>query len=673
MSKKVALPVAALVLVILVWQFSTANWNRFRDSGSDDDSSSPSQLVEGDENKSNGDAKPLPTIAIGGPNADTPATAKIREALTKPISVEIKDEPLNQALAKLGKQLGINIVLDNKRILEAGGDPEEVINHSLENISFRSVLEIILRPLNLNWEIEHETLIVTTNEELNRTLRLYVYDVSDLVCHVTKTGQVITDFEPLIHAMENGVSGPWEAVSGEGGSIVPLEAEGIHVLVVYNNQRCQEGVEAFLRALRTMRHGDVDLAEILRKSKPLREFENPTLKTGLSQITPLTGDELQRVETVVPSGNQFGERLYAQLAVSTGGNLFVSPYSISSALTMAYAGAQGETARQMHQVLRLTVPPDEAHALTRLLQRHLSSPRRTPARYKLHVANRLWCDERFKVLDSFASTMRDNYGAGIERINFSNQPAATAAINDWVSAQTNKLIPELVGPHDVGGVVFMITNAICFEAAWKKEFLEEATKPAEFSTGEAKVQVPMMSQTGPFRYAEVEKTQILELNYQDDQLSMLVLLPEKSADGLTKLEQALGQNMLPKWSAGLETHHVNLKLPKFQFRSHFELSDALRSLGMVDAFVFGPADFSAISGNRQLYITKVLHEAFVDVDEKGTKAAAATSVSLGFGGAAGKEPEPVDFIADHPFLFVIRENETGCILFVGRVVNPNSP
>ena len=365
---------------------------------------------------------------------------------------------------------------------------------------------------------------------------------------------------------------------------------------------------------------------------------------------------------VVQGNNQFATDLYVRLKDKTSGNLFFSPYSVSAALAMTYAGAAGETGKQMAEVLHFTVPEPQLHeAMARLSSSLLAD---TKKGYQLRVANRLWGQKGYEFLPEFLQTTRRYFGAELGIVDFAQSTEAVRQeINQWVEKQTEEKIKELLAP----GVLdprtrLVLTNAIYFKGDWQKKFNKKTTKDAPFHlSADKEVMVPMMRQTEQFGYLAVDDLQVLEMAYAHGELSMIVLLP-KEFGGLPQLEKKLIQASLQEWTKGLRRQKVIVYVPRFKMTSQFGLKDTLQAMGMILAFDDQKADFSRMSRGEGLYISAVIHKAFVDVNEEGTEAAAAT-------GRLGESPTPV-FQADHPFVFLIRDNRTGSILFMGRVVNP---
>lgn len=379
----------------------------------------------------------------------------------------------------------------------------------------------------------------------------------------------------------------------------------------------------------------------------------------------VTNDE----KAVANGGNAFATDLYGRLR-SKPGNLFFSPYSVSVALAMAYAGAEGQTGEQMAKVLRFPLPEAKLHPAFSMLQKRLSFKGEAPA-FQLRVANRLWGQKDFHFLPTFLKVTSDNYGAELGMVDFKQAEAARKTINSWIEDQTDRKIQDLVAPGVLDASTrLVLTNAVYFKARWEHEFGESVTKEAPFHiSGRQHIMVPLMHQQHRFRYGESGDVQVLELPYADDGfLSMLILLPKK-IDGLSDLEKRLTGENLQKWTADLKSRLVNVHLPKFKMTSEFELGDVLSSMGMSLAFS-DKADFSGMSTEEQLYFSAVIHKAFVDVNEEGTEAAAATAVAIRAAAERPRPEEPVEFRADHPFVFLIRDNRTDAVLFLGRLVNP---
>jgi serpin B len=285
------------------------------------------------------------------------------------------------------------------------------------------------------------------------------------------------------------------------------------------------------------------------------------------------------------------------------------------------------------------------------------------------VVNAIWGQKGYPFLDAYLDTLAVNYGAGLRVLDFQAAPdQSRVVINDWVAEQTEDRIKDLIPQGAIDKLTrLVLTNAVYFNAAWASQFEEAATSDGVFHRpGGSDVTVPMMHQSGYFQYAEYDDYAAIELPYDGLELSMLILVPSEGSLG--SFEQRLTSALAQESIAGLVGQPVVLSMPRFKVESSFGLNDALSSLGMTAAFDQSAADFSGMDGARDLYITDVVHKAFVDVDESGTEAAAATAVIVG---ATSAPAQPVQLTIDRPFVFAIRDIPTGTILFLGRVTDPS--
>lgn len=379
------------------------------------------------------------------------------------------------------------------------------------------------------------------------------------------------------------------------------------------------------------------------------------------------------LSALVSGDNAFAFDLFRHISADPG-NLVFSPYSISIALAMTYAGAGGDTALQMAQAMHFTLAQDQLHPAFNQLALELDQEGQTqgvPAdkAFKLNVVNALWGQDGFPFLSAYLDLLAENYGAGMHLLDFRKDPeGARKVINDWVSQQTAKRINDIIPPGAIDPLTrLVLSNAIYFKADWASEFSKDSTRDAPFTLLDgSQVSVPMMSQHSRFRYSEGDGLQALELPYAGGQLSMILLLPQQGK--FNDVQTSLDAEKLDGLVAGLQVQEVNLWLPKFKFEYPLDLKDSLQKMGMIDAFDPNQADLSGMDGSRDLYISAVLHKAFVAVDEAGTEAAAATVVSV----EASSMPagSPVEFKVDRPFFFLIRDNASGAMLFLGRVLNP---
>ncbi len=379
------------------------------------------------------------------------------------------------------------------------------------------------------------------------------------------------------------------------------------------------------------------------------------------------GTTQEAISGVVDANNQFCFELYANLKNEEKGNIFFSPYSISTALGMVYEGARGQTAEEIRAVFYF--PADE-NIRKAAFAAGYDRINKKDAKYKLSTANALWIQKDFKLLDAYTNTIEKYYSGKATNVDFKGAAEqARKKINKWVEDRTNNKIKDLFPPNSLSPETrLVLTNAIYFKGTWIKQFDKKETQEMDFETGKGEtVEVPMMRRTGKdasFGYAETEYMQLLEMDYEGGELSMLILLP-KNID-LEKLEEWLTVENLDEWKNSLCEQSVDVFMPRFTFTSKYVLNENLKNLGMPTAFSDG-SDLSGIDGTRSLSIQLVVHQAFVDVNEEGTEAAAATGVAVGITSVA--PPVPI-FIADHPFVYMILEKSTGNIMFFGRVSDP---
>lgn len=371
-------------------------------------------------------------------------------------------------------------------------------------------------------------------------------------------------------------------------------------------------------------------------------------------------------QKVVQGNNQFAFDLYARLSKKDG-NIFFSPYSISNALGMTYVGARGKTEEQMANTLHFTLPQQQLHPAFGEIVIALNSPTQKRP-YKLEVANALWGQKGYQFLPEFLKVTQNQYGAGLKELDFARTEQARQTINGWVEEKTNDKIKDLI-PAGVlqADTRLVLTNAIYFKSPWMEAFNARATKDADFTTGGGKkVTVPMMHQRESMSYAEGDNFQAVAIPYKDYALSMVVFLPKKG-NSLADLEKSLTAKTAATVGQKMTRHMVDLKLPRFKTTSQFNLKEQLSKMGMPIAFSDN-ADFSGMTSREGLKIDEVIHKAFVDVNEKGTEAAAATAVIMR--PTSAPILRNVTFHADRPFIFLIRDNTTGSVLFMGRITNP---
>ena len=367
---------------------------------------------------------------------------------------------------------------------------------------------------------------------------------------------------------------------------------------------------------------------------------------------------------VIGANNQFAINFYSQISKENEENIFFSPWSISTAFAIAYEGAKEMTAKEIQRVFGF---PVDYNTRTAEFQAAISNLNPEDVPYQLSVANALWLAERFEPLPEYVQTATTYYDSEVSTVDFISDDGVDK-INAWVEEKTNEKIKDILAPGSTNELTRLaITNAIYFKGNWVTQFNENDTRDDPFwITPNQEVAVPMMRlEPKIFNYTQTETMQIIKMPYEGDKLSMLAVLPNER-DGLPELEESLSVENLQQWNEQLSPNEVRVFMPKFKMETEYFLIGPLSAMGMPTPFAEGAANFEGIAP-IPLFISQAVHKAFVDVNEEGTEAAAATAIVVGT--TSVKPPIPV-FKADHPFVFLIQDDSTGNILFIGRVIDP---
>ncbi|MFH0875557.1 MAG: serpin family protein [archaeon] len=395
-----------------------------------------------------------------------------------------------------------------------------------------------------------------------------------------------------------------------------------------------------------------------------------------------SGSTQQGIQKVVDANNKFAFDLYSEFTKTEKGNIFYSPYSISAALAMTYEGAKGQTADEIKSVFDFpgnsALRPNFAAIYNNINKKNKP--------YKLNTGNALWAQQDYKFLDQYISAVENYYGGKAANLDFIKESEKSRqTINAFIEEQTNNRIKDLIPTGVLDSMTrLVITNAIYFKGSWELEFDKSDTREQDFKVTQSEIVKTQMMHMNPekarFNYAELENLQILELPYKGGEISVLILLPKQGEEYYPETEKTivsdytledidLSLEKLNEYKSQMsETGLSAIYLPKFEFDTKYFMKETLSSLGMPTAFL-GNADFSGMDGTKTLFISEVIHQAFVKVDEEGTQAAAATAVIM-TKSSAGPSQRKI-FRADHPFIFIIQEKNTGNILFIGRVTDPN--
>lgn len=394
------------------------------------------------------------------------------------------------------------------------------------------------------------------------------------------------------------------------------------------------------------------------------------VKSDKSRITApdTTAAELK---ILVDGNTAFAFDLYKSLKTKDG-NIFYSPYSLSTALAMTYAGARTDTEQQMATTLHFDLSQARLHPAFDNLDLELAKRGqnlKANETFKLSNVNAIWGQKGYTFQQPYLDILAQDYGAGLRILDFKQSPEPSRiTINNWVSDQTNNKIKDLLPQGVIDSLTrLVLTNAIYFNATWASPFKKESTSEGQFTLlDNSKVTVPMMKQTASFNYAAGDNYQAVELPYSGRELSMVILVPKSGQ--FTSFENSLNASRLATTLSDMKTNQVSLAMPKFKYDSSFTLKDTLSAMGMPVAFT-DAADLSGMTGNRDLIIKEVVHKAYVAVDEAGTEAAAASGVVVG---TTSMPASPVELTLDRPFIFLIRDMKTGTVLFLGRVMNPKA-
>jgi serpin B len=383
--------------------------------------------------------------------------------------------------------------------------------------------------------------------------------------------------------------------------------------------------------------------------------ERPVIVADDSDATP------EGIGQAVNGSNQFAFDFFSEIS-DEDGNIFFSPYSISVALAMTYEGVRGQTAEEMQSVMHFPETDIVRRSAFAALHNQINN---NSNEYALSTGNALWAHETYLFLEEYFNIIEQYYAGKATNLDFAGEiEKSRETINNWVEEQTNDKIKDLIPKGAIDGLTrLVLTNAIYFKANWLTQFDKDDTRDSDFHVdSETTVTVPMMSiRDEKFDYYSTSGLQILELPYKGEDLSMLILLPTEGQ--MDSLESSLTLENLTHWRNSFRENEMDIYIPKFKFKTKYFMSDTLKGMGMPTPFS-GAADFSGMDGKNNLFISSVIHQGFIDVNEEGTEAAAATAVDMA-------TSVPPSFNANHPFIFLIQDNETGNILFMGRVTDPS--
>lgn len=602
--------------------------------------------------------------------ANRRAYERVAKALARPAEFSFKDTPLTEVVERLEIELGVPITIDQKALTDAGMDPKAItIALRKSPQSMRSALDTMLSQHGLDWIVHHELLWITSRDGARSTLETRIYDFSERDAF----GELVhSDFEPLIEMIMSLVKPTdWDSVGG-AGKLREFHTDDTNVLIITQSREVHEGIESLLAQLRAARH------PVERDSNAPPTQSNQRRKSrGEKHSSAPAIDVDPKVAAVAVGANQLGFDLYRHFIRENDKNCFFSPYSISTALAMVRLGATGETGKELATALHFAGSDDDLHAGYGNLRETMRGDEKKRG-YELRIANRMWARPNLTLEKPFVDTLLAGYGGELGVGDFAaDAEGVRKTINAWVADQTADRIADLMPLGTIHKETrAVIANAVYFNGKWRHKFREDNTEPMRFDAPEGRRNVDMMMQVEDLPYTELDDVQVVSLPYgsekTDGRAAMLVLLPRsRDAKAFEALEYSLSAEWLQTAIGRLKEREVKLFLPKFTFNDTFALNANLAKLGVRRAFDPENAEFDAITTTERLWLEYVVHKAFIEVDEAGTEAAAATGGAAG--GAFGGGPPPsrtTIFRADHPFVFLIYDANTGSVLFLGRMMSP---
>jgi serpin B len=599
------------------------------------------------------------------------------QKMQQKVNWRLADETLASFAGRLSKVLGVPVYVDKVGLEEAGVDPQTPFSDDLDGLILETAVHGVLNQFDLDWTIAGNAVLISSSDEIETRLSTRVYAVGDLV----KQSDFEPDFDLLISAIEEHVdSSSWASNGGGEATVTPFQAKGIDVLIVTHTVRAHRKVAQLFSDLRAIRKDEndakprsVDLTELrkLLGTSPVESDEDsPADGTSIADVRETTElpPDSAGMTAAIRRCNQFSLELFQTAARDANRNRLVSGYSAREALSILALGSSGATEQEFIRILKLH---DERMAgAIELLSLRSQLFRGRASGSEFHVANGIWIDQELEFVPEFPPFAEKFTGASARRIDFRKVDDVVAEMNRWSADNTQQRIPVIIGRDEVGDdTLMLVANAAYFHGKWETPFDVNRTAPHEFalSTGDkADVEMMIGELSARFGVDEDSGTQIAELPYQGKLRSMVILLPADREGALARVEESLDAKTLETWLRDLPASRVTVHLPKFSFQAGYDLAAPLAELGGERMFDLARSDFSRIS-NSPLAVEKVLQKTFIQVDELGTEAAAVTA-----GGAFGGVSRLLipEFIVSRPFIFLIRDVSSGCVLFVGRIVDP---
>lgn len=600
--------------------------------------------------------------------------------MQRPVGWQLDGETVENLAARVRRELKVPVVIEWQELEDAGVGREDSIAERLEGLPLEQALEVALRRWDLVWTLSGRKIVFTTPEGDDSNLETRVYPVGDLLIR----GEFKqADFDSLIDAITSTVAAETWAENGGGeAEIRSFDSGGIRALIISQTFTVHRRIAQLLQDMREARDTDVEDAKSV-SAMSFDEFRellvpvetlDPDGIAAADNSSAADRDRLKMLSTteglcdVARRSNEFSLELLRYAASGDGQNFVLCGYSVREALAIVALGATGDTRRELFQTLRLPELTRDAATESLAMRFHLSSPDSSKGQFS--SANCLWLQSGLSANAEFAALAEKAMDAGVRAVDFQRPNEASAAINEWISVRTHEKLKKVVSSTDIyQDTISAIVNATYFKGVWETPFEVSQTEQGEFTLGSGEsIEVPMMHGEVFARTATLSDSgiQIAELPYRGERMSAVILLPAQQKSSLAELQKSLTAESLATWIEALDPVDLQLTMPRFKIQSKHELRPALEAMGLSQVFDLASADLRRIV-DTPLAIDRVIQSALIEVDERGTEAAAATAM-LGFGGIKSTPLETM--VVDRPFLFLIRDVSSGALLFIASVTNP---
>lgn len=627
--------------------------------------SEPPSAPPGEESQSSASLK---QTAEAKSHASTVDEVKFEEAIfekmRQKVSWQLKGEKLEDVVKRVRSALGGTVVLDHDAFVLSPISASEPINQDLDSVTLEFALDVVLRAYGMDWTVVDNAVFISSRDVIEGHLCARVYDVDDIVSDSDFNASTVDSLIDVI--VSNVATGTWVENGGGEAEIRALRVGGKNVLVVTQSRRAHQGIRKLLSELRKVGGGAAKSDRLAISTQELREMLRALPGNAQVELLPPKSEALVQATRRC---NQFSIELFRQVVTGNERNGLLSGYGVRESLMLPLLGARNDTQIELARVLKL--PEDISKAANEALSMRSYQFSATSAGTLFDVANGMWIHNGLNIKSEFAVLAERAMGATVRPTDFGKPDIVVSEVNDWVARKTRQRIREILQAGDITPeTYFVVANAVYFLGRWQTEFDDRKTVDSDFTLVDGRnIKVKMMNGTVMARYAVVlgSGLQVAELPYRGGTKSMVILLPERGPNAIVDLKKQLDAKQLDAWIASAKRSDVRIALPKFSFRQQHDLENPLADMGAERAFRLGRADFSGIA-TMPLALQFVRQQAFVTVDESGTEATAATVIG-GFGAMREKQPE---IIANRPFLFLIRDLTTGCVLFIGQVADPRA-